>query len=67
MCEALLEHPHLDTAVRAGDVFGLMIEHYCEKGNFEQVGILNLSTRLLALSCKSGQARLHVTEVVISH
>ena len=27
-CQSLLDEPSLDTAVRMGDVYGLMIEHY---------------------------------------
>ena len=37
MCQGLLDEPRLDAAVRAGDVYGLMIEHYASAGNFEQV------------------------------
>ena len=37
ICQALLDEPRLDTAVRSGDVYGLMIEHSAEIGQFEQV------------------------------
>jgi hypothetical protein len=36
-CQSLLDEPHLDTAIRAGDVYGLLIEHFAEIGQFEQV------------------------------
>ncbi|XP_031595153.1 intraflagellar transport protein 140 homolog [Oreochromis aureus] len=35
LCEALLEEPELDPAVRIGDVFGFLIEHHCQQGNFQ--------------------------------
>ncbi|XP_069011880.1 intraflagellar transport protein 140 homolog [Embiotoca jacksoni] len=35
LCEALLEEPELDPAVRVGDAFGFLVEHYCQKGNFQ--------------------------------
>ncbi len=38
LCQGLLDEPRLDTAVRVGDVFGLMIEHNAETGNHEKVG-----------------------------
>uniref|UniRef100_A0A674PQ19 Intraflagellar transport 140 n=1 Tax=Takifugu rubripes TaxID=31033 RepID=A0A674PQ19_TAKRU len=34
LCEALLEEPNLDPAVRIGDVFGFLVDHYCQQGNF---------------------------------
>ena len=37
LCAALLDEPSLDTAVRTGDVYGVMIEHYAQDGNYEQV------------------------------
>lgn len=37
LCQSLLDEPNLDTAVRAGDVYGLLIEHYAEAGKFEKV------------------------------
>ena len=43
-CQLLLDEPRLDTAVRAGDVFGFMIESYSESGNFEQVSNLSQET-----------------------
>ena len=36
-CTALLDEPTLDTAVRMGDVYGLLIEHYSHAGNHQQV------------------------------
>ncbi|CAG04347.1 unnamed protein product, partial [Tetraodon nigroviridis] len=35
LCEALLEEPNLDPAVRVGDVFGFLVDHYCQQGNFK--------------------------------
>lgn len=37
LCEALLEEPNLDPAVRIGDVFGFLVDHYCQQGNFNMV------------------------------
>ncbi|KAJ3607891.1 hypothetical protein NHX12_024942 [Muraenolepis orangiensis] len=36
LCEALLEEPELDTAVRTGDIYGLIVEILCQQGNFQQ-------------------------------
>ena len=36
-CQSLLDEPSLDTAVRTGDIYGLMIEHYGRTGHYEQV------------------------------
>ncbi|XP_074520074.1 intraflagellar transport protein 140 homolog [Halichoeres trimaculatus] len=35
LCEALLEEPKLDPAVRVGDAFGFLVDHYCQQGNFQ--------------------------------
>ncbi|XP_017274041.1 intraflagellar transport protein 140 homolog [Kryptolebias marmoratus] len=35
LCEALLEEPELDPAVRIGDAFGFLVEHHCQQGNFQ--------------------------------
>uniref|UniRef100_A0A3B4Z0Z9 Intraflagellar transport 140 n=1 Tax=Stegastes partitus TaxID=144197 RepID=A0A3B4Z0Z9_9TELE len=35
LCEALLEEPELDPAVRIGDAFGFLIEHHCQQGSFQ--------------------------------
>lgn len=37
LCESLLEEKDLDPDVRVGDVYGFLIEHYCQQGNFQQV------------------------------
>lgn len=47
LCEALLEEPNLDPAVRIGDVFGFLVDHYCQRGNF------NMVTRLPFIWLKS--------------
>lgn len=39
LCETLLEEPELDPAVRIGDVFGFLIEHHCQQGNFQLVTV----------------------------
>uniref|UniRef100_A0A669DHS2 Intraflagellar transport 140 n=1 Tax=Oreochromis niloticus TaxID=8128 RepID=A0A669DHS2_ORENI len=39
LCEALLEEPELDPAVRIGDAFGFLIEHHCQQGNFQLVTV----------------------------
>ncbi|KAG8009125.1 hypothetical protein GBF38_011739 [Nibea albiflora] len=36
LCEALLEEPELDPAVRIGDAFGFLVEHHCQQGNFQE-------------------------------
>ena len=36
-CTALLDEPNLDTAVRTGDVYGLLVEHYSHAGKHQQV------------------------------
>ncbi|XP_033630790.1 intraflagellar transport protein 140 homolog [Asterias rubens] len=35
-CQVLLEESELDSAVRVGDVFGMMIEHYARQENFKK-------------------------------
>ncbi|XP_065898421.1 intraflagellar transport protein 140 homolog isoform X2 [Dysidea avara] len=35
-CALLLDEPSLDTAVRVGDVYGMMIEHYAHTGNYQK-------------------------------
>ncbi|KAM8960405.1 intraflagellar transport protein 140 homolog [Pelodytes ibericus] len=35
-CELLLEEPDLDSAIRVGDVYGLLIEHYAQQGDFQK-------------------------------
>ncbi len=37
VCEALLEEKDLDPAVRVGDAYGFLVEHYCHHGNFQLV------------------------------
>lgn len=37
VCESLLEEKDLDPAVRVGDAYGFLVEHYCQHGNFKQV------------------------------
>ncbi|KAG7265586.1 hypothetical protein CRUP_020157 [Coryphaenoides rupestris] len=38
LCEALLEEPEVDTAVRTGDIYGLIVDIHCQQGSFQQVG-----------------------------
>ncbi|XP_043957554.1 intraflagellar transport protein 140 homolog [Gambusia affinis] len=35
LCEALLEEPELDPAVRIGDAFGFLIDHHCQQGRLQ--------------------------------
>ncbi|XP_028263814.1 intraflagellar transport protein 140 homolog [Parambassis ranga] len=35
LCEALLEEPELDPAVRIGDAFGFLVDHHCHQGNLQ--------------------------------
>lgn len=37
ICEALLQEPDLEPAVRVGDLFGFLVEHHCQHGNFQVV------------------------------
>lgn len=46
LCEALLEEPELDPAVRIGDAFGFLVEHHCQQGNFQEVIFFSLFIRL---------------------
>ena len=36
-CQTLLDEPKLDTAVRTGDVYGLLIEHFAQAGDYKEV------------------------------
>lgn len=36
-CHILLEEPDLETAVRVGDVYGIIIEHYARQQNYTKV------------------------------
>ena len=36
-CQLLLDEPDLETAVRLGDVYGFVIEHYASEENYKQV------------------------------
>ncbi|MEE6497228.1 hypothetical protein FKM82_002667 [Ascaphus truei] len=35
-CELLLEEPDLDGAIRVGDVYGLLVEHYTQQEDFQK-------------------------------
>uniref|UniRef100_A0A8C8CN11 Intraflagellar transport protein 140 homolog n=1 Tax=Oncorhynchus tshawytscha TaxID=74940 RepID=A0A8C8CN11_ONCTS len=39
LCEALLEEPDLDPAVRIGDAYGFLVEHHCQRGSFQVVSV----------------------------
>jgi len=39
-CALLLDEPSLDTAIRIGDVYGMMIEHYAQTGNHQKVSFI---------------------------
>ena len=39
-CHILLEESDLDTAVRVGDVYGIIIEHYARQQNYTKVSVL---------------------------
>ena len=36
-CHILLEEPDLESAVRVGDVYGIIIEHYARQQNYTKV------------------------------
>lgn len=38
LCQELIDNPRLDTAVRVGDVYALLIEHHTQAGSFKEVG-----------------------------
>ena len=38
-CQVLLEEPDLDSAVRIGDVYGFLIEHYARKERWKAVSV----------------------------
>ena len=40
-CSALLDERSLDAAVRVGDVYALLIEHFTHVGNYQQVTVHN--------------------------
>lgn len=35
MCEALLEEPNVESAVRITDVYGFLVDRYCQQGHFK--------------------------------
>ena len=37
LCQGLLDEANVDTALRLGDIYGLMIEHYGQTSNYKQV------------------------------
>ena len=45
-CQALLNEPKLDTAIRTGDVYGLLIEHFAQAKHYREVVILIHHTAL---------------------
>ncbi|KAJ7984508.1 hypothetical protein DPEC_G00355540 [Dallia pectoralis] len=48
LCEALIEEPDLDPAVRTGDAFGFLVEHHCQQGSYQVAyGLLQELQRLL--------------------
>uniref|UniRef100_A0A8C9SZL0 Intraflagellar transport 140 n=1 Tax=Scleropages formosus TaxID=113540 RepID=A0A8C9SZL0_SCLFO len=36
LCKSLLEEAELDPAVRIGDAYGFLVEHYCRQGSFQE-------------------------------
>lgn len=42
-CQILLEEPDIETAVRIGDVYGIMIEHLAREQNYSKVSNWNVS------------------------
>lgn len=38
-CQVLLEESELDSAVRIGDVYGMMVEHYARQENYKKVSL----------------------------
>lgn len=52
VCEAMLDMPEIDSAVRIGDIFAQLIEHFHEVHNYEQARMLinNMKDRGIVLS-----------------
>lgn len=44
LCETLLQESDLDPAVRVGDVYGFLVEHHCQQGNYQQVCLVMYNT-----------------------
>ena len=45
-CQVLLEEPDLDSAVRVGDVYGFVIEHYARKERWKAVSCIHMQIGL---------------------
>ena len=56
-CQVLLEESDLDNAVRIGDVFGFIIEHYARKERWKAVSLFS--------SCGLSWSRIE-TEMILS-
>ena len=50
-CQILLEEPDLETAVRVGDVYGVMIEHLAREENYSKVCANNFLVIPSSLLC----------------
>ena len=51
-CQILLEEPDIETAVRIGDIYGIMIEHLARQQNYSKVSLkprLNLENLSLSM------------------
>lgn len=66
VCEALLEEPNLDPAVRIGDVLGFLVDHYCQQGNFKMVAVVfDLFRKIILGSDTRPWADIHFTFPVL--
>ena len=45
-CQVLLEESELETAVRVGDVYGFMIEHFARHQNYSKVRLCGSTVEL---------------------
>uniref|UniRef100_A0A3P8UIQ4 Intraflagellar transport 140 n=1 Tax=Cynoglossus semilaevis TaxID=244447 RepID=A0A3P8UIQ4_CYNSE len=50
ICEALLQEPDVDHAVRLGDIYGFLVDHHCQKGNIHLVTVTVLKKETLVHS-----------------
>lgn len=49
-CQILLEEPDLESGVRVGDVYGVMIEYYARRDRWKAVSVLSLQQVFLKLN-----------------
>ncbi|XP_008318089.2 intraflagellar transport protein 140 homolog [Cynoglossus semilaevis] len=55
ICEALLQEPDVDHAVRLGDIYGFLVDHHCQKGNIHLAVVKLRELRQLLPSTNVGR------------